>query len=176
MVLVEQATQEVPSASGAAEVSPSGLPQKKARNKLFIKKDTSDDDQPPSRLEQIPLEILAEILAYAPNPSVILSLARCSKYFCHTLVNNPSTAFIWRNARERFELTGGVKLPAPTRNLTEASYAAFVFDFGHCEICGTFIRSMHTSFALRARICNNVSVLHIIVGFLSNTSMTVVTL
>ncbi|KAI0729771.1 hypothetical protein C8Q72DRAFT_777268 [Fomitopsis betulina] len=122
MVLVEQATQEVPSASGAAEVSPSGLPQKKARNKLFIKTDTSDDDQPPSRLEQIPLEILAEILAYAPNPSVILSLARCSKYFCHTLVNNPSTAFIWRNARERFELTGGVKLPAPTRNFTEASH------------------------------------------------------
>ncbi|KZT65306.1 hypothetical protein DAEQUDRAFT_731572 [Daedalea quercina L-15889] len=114
-----------------------------------------DDGRRPCWLEDIPLEILAEILSYVPSPASVLALARCSKYFCNALVNNPSTTFIWRNARKRCcAYYYGTVLPEPTQNFTEASYAAFVFDGGNCEVCGKYTRRMYESFAIRARVCS----------------------
>ncbi|KAF9806262.1 hypothetical protein IEO21_08751 [Rhodonia placenta] len=70
---------------------------KKRRGKKKLPEDTM---LMPCYLQDLPLEILAEILSYASSPRDVLSLARCNKFFCHTLVNNPDTAFIWRRARE----------------------------------------------------------------------------
>ena len=136
-----------------AETSTAAPPKKKVCNRPF-KRAVGDDGRPPCYLDQMPLEILAEILSYVPSPANVLALARCSKYFCHTLVNNPSTTFIWRNARKCCV----PRLPEPTANFTEASYAAFVFDYGRCEICGVYARRMYESYSLRARICRSVSV------------------
>lgn len=82
-------------------------------------------------LERLPLELVAEVLSHASSPRDILALARCSKYFCRTLVNNPGTDFIWKQARARSYPT---PIPDPTPNFTEASYAAFLFDKGTCEV------------------------------------------
>ncbi|OBZ67539.1 hypothetical protein A0H81_12447 [Grifola frondosa] len=101
-------------------------------------------------IARVPVEILAEILSHVLSPADILALARCNKYFCATLVNNPSTTFIWRKARE---CCVPYPVPDPTPNFTEASYAAFLFDGGQCEICGTDTRRMYYSFSLRARLC-----------------------
>ena len=136
-------------------------PKKKTRTAAFFNKANGNDSRRPCYLERMPLEILAEILSYVPYPPSILALARCSKYFCHALVNNSSTTFIWRNARKRCILASGRKLPEPTANFTEASYAAFVFDYGHCEICKSYVRLHYTSYSLRTRVCQHVSVFHI---------------
>ncbi|TFY56728.1 hypothetical protein EVJ58_g7461 [Rhodofomes roseus] len=116
----------------AAEAPVETPPKKKARRSGFTKKAAANAERPPCHLTGMPVEILAEILSYIPSPATILALARCSKYLCNTLVNNPSTAFVWREARKR--CAQSYKLPEPTPNFTEASYAAFVFDGGKvCE-------------------------------------------
>ena len=151
------AASSVPEASlsnGLVETTAVAPSQKKPRTRLIPGKAGENNVRPPCYLDRMPLEILAEILLYAPSPAVVLALARCSKFFCHTLVNNPSTTFIWRNARKRCARN----LPEPTSNFTEASYAAFVFDYGKCEICGAYTRSMYKSYSLRARLCSRVSV------------------
>ena len=78
----------------------------------------------------LPLELLAEILS-TTSPKDVLAVARCSKFLCNTLANNKSAEFIWRSARK---LCKPYPLPDPTPNFTEASYAAFVFDHGNCEV------------------------------------------
>ena len=80
-------------------------------------------------LSHLPLEILAEVLLYT-TPRDILAVARTSKFFCNTLVD-PSSEFIWKGARTR---NSPIAIPDPTPNFTEASYAAFLFDYGECEV------------------------------------------
>jgi hypothetical protein len=83
-----------------------------------------------SCLELIPLEILAEVLSYVNSPKDVLSVARCSKHLCATLLN-PSNVIIWRRARRHCVVPG---LPAPLPGWSESAYAAFVFDEGHCYV------------------------------------------
>lgn len=82
------------------------------------------------RFSCLPLELLAEILSSTSSKDV-LAVARCSKSLCNILVDNESTEFIWRSARKQCK---PYPLRNPTPNFTEASYAAFVFDFGNCEV------------------------------------------
>ncbi|CCL99618.1 uncharacterized protein FIBRA_01636 [Fibroporia radiculosa] len=116
-----------PSAAAIHVSAPARKPAKLAKRKH---KHRNLGDSPPSYLDQTPLEILAEILSYCTSPRDILALARCSKLYCSTLVNNPATEFIWRKARARCVPE---PIPHPTPNFTEASYAAFLFDKGKCE-------------------------------------------
>lgn len=84
-----------------------------------------------SWLELIPLEILAEVLSYVNSPKDVLSVARCSKHLCATLLN-PANVMIWRRARRHCVVPN---LPPPLPGWSESAYAAFVFDEGHCCVC-----------------------------------------
>jgi F-box-like len=86
-----------------------------------------------SCLERIPLEILAEILSYVNSPKDVLSVARCSKHLCTTLVN-PSNVMIWRHARRHCVVPD---LPPPMPGWSEPAYAAFIFDPGSCYVSCT---------------------------------------
>ncbi|KAI5123768.1 hypothetical protein M0805_000357 [Coniferiporia weirii] len=101
-------------------------------------------------LSTLPLELLAEILTRT-SPKDMLSLARCSRYFCDILVKNPDATFIWRGARK----SCCPPVPDPTSNFTEPAYAAYIFDGGPCEQCGKYSNEFYKSFSLRLRICNN---------------------
>ncbi|OCH87233.1 hypothetical protein OBBRIDRAFT_796411 [Obba rivulosa] len=127
---------------------------RKSKKRLRLDPTASEEGEITTKecyLTKVPLEILAEILSHTSSPRDVLALARCSKYFCATLVK-PSSNFIWRHARERC-LPNPV--PDPLPNFTEASYAALLFDGGHCEICKKRSRAMYWSFLLRARFCDN---------------------
>ncbi|KAH8101110.1 hypothetical protein BXZ70DRAFT_1077240 [Cristinia sonorae] len=109
----------------------------------------SESDPPnPHYLDRLPLEILAEILLHTASPRDVLSVARCSKFLCATLVNNPATTYIWKHLRGKFH-----RVPDPTPNWTEASYAAFIFGPSTCESCGKTITKYPYSVALRLRLC-----------------------
>lgn len=127
------------------------------------------DEQIQCYLTHLPMEIIAEVLSYT-TPRDILALARSNKFFCATLVDNPSSAFIWKKSRSRCLPE---PIPDPTPNFTEASYAAFLFDSGECEVsisylvtrhmlnlyqwCKKKTKAMYASFSLRLRLCNKVS-------------------
>ncbi|KAF8496548.1 hypothetical protein F5888DRAFT_1890115 [Russula emetica] len=102
-----------------------------------------------SCLELIPLEILAEVLSYVNSPKDVLSVARCSKHLCATLLN-PSNVMIWRRARHHCVVPD---LPPPLPGWSESAYAAFVFDEGHCYVCHVTTKRMFWSFVARVRIC-----------------------
>ncbi|KAI0676457.1 hypothetical protein C8Q78DRAFT_997613 [Trametes maxima] len=105
-----------------------------------------------SPLTVLPLELLAEVLSYSSSPRDVLSLSRTCKYFHTTLVNNPSTDFIWRQARTQPALGA---IPDPMPGMSEATCAALLFDSGVCENCGKKTHVGFYSFALRVRICDN---------------------
>ena len=86
-----------------------------------------------SRLDVVPVEILAEILHHVTSPKDVLSVARCNKRLRATLLN-PSNVMIWRHARSNCVVPD---LPPPPPNLNEATYAAFIFDSGICYVCRT---------------------------------------
>jgi hypothetical protein len=69
-----------------------------------------------------PLEILAEILSYVNSPQDILSVARCSKHLCTTLVNT-SNVMIWRRARRRCVVPDP---PPPIPGWSEPAYASYL--------------------------------------------------
>jgi hypothetical protein len=83
-----------------------------------------------SRLDRVPLEILAEILLYMNSPKDVLSVARCSKNLCATLLN-PSNVMIWRRARLHCVVPD---LPPPPPGWSESAYAALIFDGGNCYV------------------------------------------
>ena len=85
---------------------------------------------PRSYLDHIPLEILAEILSYVNSPQDVLSVARCNKHLCATLLS-PSNETIWRRARRHCIVPG---LPSPLPGWGEPAYAAFIFDAGNCYV------------------------------------------
>lgn len=86
-------------------------------------------------LTRLPLELLADVLSYMPSTRDVLALARTSKHFCSILVNNPATVFIWRHARARCVLGA---IPELLPGMGEATYAAFLFDSGICEVRKTY--------------------------------------
>jgi hypothetical protein len=112
-------------------VSPS-CSGKRARSTTLLQEGSKLEPQ--CHLTRIPMELLAEILLYLPSTKCILAVARCSKYFCDTLVTNKSSVFIWRNVRAACK---PYAIPEPTPNFTEPAYAAFIFDGGECEVRGT---------------------------------------
>ncbi|KAH9941639.1 uncharacterized protein BXZ73DRAFT_41589 [Epithele typhae] len=124
-------------------------------------------------IASVPLEILAEMLSYTVSPRDVLAVARTCKYFCAALVNNPSTTFIWRQARARC-------LPKPIpdfpSNFTEASFAAFLFDHKTCDVCGDRVRGMYRSFSLRIVVCSKVELMppreHLLTRIQEDTSAT----
>ena len=90
-----------------------------------------DATSQPSHLDIVPVEILAEILYFVTSPKDVLSVARCNKRLCATLLN-PSNVMIWRHARSRCIVPG---LPLPPPGWSEPAYAAFIFDGGNCHVC-----------------------------------------
>lgn len=106
----------------------------------------------PSGLSRLPVELLAEIMLYFTSTKMLLNVARSSKDLCLTLVN-PAFSFIWRSVRG----SCCVPIPDPTPNFAEPAYAAFIFDGGECEVCNQATKAMYCSFALRVRLCGNVS-------------------
>ncbi|KAI0261582.1 hypothetical protein BC834DRAFT_458879 [Gloeopeniophorella convolvens] len=103
----------------------------------------------PSALDILPVEILAEVLSHVNSPKDVLSVARCNKNLRATLLN-PSNVVIWRRAREQCIVPG---LPPPLPGWSELAYAAFIFDPGCCDVCGSLTNRMFFSFVVRARIC-----------------------
>lgn len=95
---------------------------------------------PKCYLDRLPLEILAEVLLNTASPRDILAVARCSKFLCVTLVNNPATVYIWKLLRQKFH-----SIPDPTPNWTESSYAVFLFDDSNCEVRFRLLCSRFTS-------------------------------
>jgi hypothetical protein len=112
-------------------------PSRKIQKTLRMLEHAEDVVLPkPSQLSRMPFELLAEILTYTTSPKDILAVARCSKYFCDTLVRNEASYFIWRRLRAQCIPE---PIPDPTPNFTEPSYAAFLFDGGECEVDWTQI-------------------------------------
>ncbi|KAF9078708.1 hypothetical protein BDP27DRAFT_1281459 [Rhodocollybia butyracea] len=100
-------------------------------------------------LTNLPLELLAEILLYTASPKAILSVARCSKFLCLTLLH-PRNQYLWKSSRQNCLPT---PLPEPCPQFTEAAFVAFVFDAGPCEICGNIVDGFK-SYGLQARLCD----------------------
>ncbi|KAJ7512674.1 hypothetical protein B0H11DRAFT_1946827 [Mycena galericulata] len=99
----------------------------------------------------LPFELIAEILIYTASPKDVLSVARCNKYLCTTLLRENS-AFIWRSVRKN---CAPAPLPDPQAiHLTESAFAALVFDPGHCMECGKLTLNMFSSWSLRVRFCS----------------------
>jgi len=102
----------------------------------------SEPLSPSCLIIKLPLELFAEILLYTASPRDVLSVARCCKFFCATLLN-PSSSYIWKGVRTTYP----VPLPDPISTFTEASYAAFMFDAEPCEVrCSTSPSMMCISF------------------------------
>ncbi|KAJ3715143.1 hypothetical protein C8R42DRAFT_632509 [Lentinula raphanica] len=120
-----------------------------SRNRKKAKTTVQSPSSTACHIKKLPIELLAEILLYSKSPKDILALARCSKYFCKTLLHE-SNQFIWRYVRKHCILE---PLPEPCARFTESSFAALVFDDGPCEMCGKIV-SVHKSFAVRLRICS----------------------
>ncbi|KAH9074257.1 hypothetical protein EDB83DRAFT_2219195 [Lactarius deliciosus] len=103
-----------------------------------------------SRLDIVPVEILAEILYYVTSPKDVLSVARCNRRLRTTLLN-PSNIMIWRRARSHCIVPG---LPPPPPGWSESAYAAFIFDAGNCHVCRISIptRSL-CPYSTRSAVC-----------------------
>ena len=110
---------------------PTLSPKKKPRTSLSACLPKSESASRQSLFLTLPLELLAEILVQTNSPRDVLAVARTSKFFCSTLVCNPAANFIWRIVRKKCLPS---PLPDPTSNFSEAAYAAFVYDGGHCEV------------------------------------------
>ncbi|KAH9164864.1 hypothetical protein EDB89DRAFT_1837322, partial [Lactarius sanguifluus] len=117
-------------------------------------------------LDIVPVEILAEILYYVTSPKDVLSVARCNRRLCTTLLN-PSNVMIWRRARSHCIVPG---LPPPPPGWSESAYAAFIFDAGNCDVCYVWTQRMFISFVIRARLCGKVctiSIEHLVLRILA---------
>ncbi|KAJ6588847.1 hypothetical protein B0H19DRAFT_1101444 [Mycena capillaripes] len=114
-------------------------------------KSNSESTLPSAHIFSLPFELIAEILVYTASPKDVLTLARCSKSLCNTLLREES-GFIWRSVRSNC-LPG--PLPDPQAiNLSESAFAALVFDGGNCTGCGKATPNMFSSWSLRLRFCS----------------------
>ncbi|KAG8868992.1 hypothetical protein FRB97_001748 [Tulasnella sp. 331] len=101
-------------------------------------------------LQALPFETLAEILAYSSILS-ILSIARCSRWLCHTLTQHDA-AIIWKEARARCAVE---PIPDPPPNLSEHAYASALFDGGECLICKTEVKGPPKYFPIKLFLCSS---------------------
>jgi hypothetical protein len=121
-----------------------------------------------SCLERIPLETRAldEVLSYVTPPQDVLSVTRCSKHLCPTLLN-PSNVMIWRRARRHCVVPD---LPPPLPGWSEPAYAAFIFDlfrmasgseFGSASVVKSFLSVLQciSSFTTLLTTANKVTML-----------------
>ena len=129
--------QSIPTSSTAVELR-HGEPQNKDEpllKKSRLEHECSDNAPMEAKISpflSLPLELLAEILILTESPKHVLAVARSCKFLCTTLLE-PSTTFIWRTTRK---ICKPEALPEPFSTFTEASYAAFAFDGGRCEVSG----------------------------------------
>ncbi|KAI0356088.1 hypothetical protein OH77DRAFT_1402228 [Trametes cingulata] len=123
---------------------------KKRRSNPPAADGTLENRIPRCLLQNLPLELLAEILSYTSSTRDVLALSRTNRHFRSVLVNSPATDFIWRHARARYVLGA---IPDPLPGLAEATYAALLFDSGVCEVCRKNTHMPYHSYALRARLC-----------------------
>nr|GAT60455.1 predicted protein [Mycena chlorophos] len=113
---------------------------------------STEDDAPRSPLfVNLPFELVAEILLYTRSTKDILATARTCRFLCNTLLRKESES-IWKYARAHI-------LPAPLPDpkdagLSEAAFAAMLFDYGPCANCGRNSQNMLSSFSLRIRFCS----------------------
>ena len=107
-------------------------PLKKPRSEEHERSTHTHTEASLSPFQNLPLELLGEILILTESPKHVLAVARSSKFLC-TILLDPSSAYIWRAARK---ICKPKALPEPFPIFTEASYAAFVFDGGRCEASG----------------------------------------
>ncbi|KAJ7266961.1 hypothetical protein B0H12DRAFT_1179422 [Mycena haematopus] len=125
-------------------------PHKRSR-KTKSSRLNSDDVLPASaHILGLPFELIAETLVCTASPMAVLAVARCNKYLCNTLLR-PESEFIWRSVRRNCLPE---PLPDPLPFLSEAGFAAMVFDPGHCASCGTMTYNMFSSWSLRVRFCS----------------------
>lgn len=124
---------EIPNSSPTDQVA---IVKKKARTKGPQANESHEATVKPCHIMSMPFEILAEILLYTTSPRDVLAVARCSKFFCATLLY-PTAVYIWKNARKVCR----PPLPEPLPIYTESSFAALVFDGGECEVSG--VTSLH---------------------------------
>ncbi|KXN84386.1 hypothetical protein AN958_12645 [Leucoagaricus sp. SymC.cos] len=129
-----------------------------------------------SPLTHVPFDVLLEILKNTGHPGDLLAVARTCKDLCQKLTD-PSAFPLWKKMREKIGLPNpvGKKYRAevedahtndgPAMEITgvqnfvhnEPAYAAFVFDGGVCEVRGKETKRSYHSFALRIRLCGEVS-------------------
>ncbi|THV01980.1 hypothetical protein K435DRAFT_749946 [Dendrothele bispora CBS 962.96] len=128
---------------------PKQSPQRPLAKKLRVARAHAASEPRQCGFLRLPVELLAEVLLSTSSPRDVLAVARCSKYHCNTLMS-PSNQFIWKHTRQYCK---PAPLPDPPKKFTEASYAAFLFDAGVCEACGTVVKEMMDSFGLRLRLC-----------------------
>lgn len=79
----------------------------------------------------LPIELIAEVLSHTTSPRDVLALARTNRHFHAVLVNNRASDFIWRRVRAQ-SLPGPI--PDPPSGLSEAAFAALLFDSKICEV------------------------------------------
>ncbi len=82
-------------------------------------------------LQQLPLELLLQILSYS-TVTTMLSVARTCKWLLNTVVD-PLHSSIWVAARKCFLPEAP---PEPTSNVTEIAYASILFEGGTCYVSG----------------------------------------
>ncbi|KAG8951464.1 hypothetical protein FRC04_005996 [Tulasnella sp. 424] len=124
-------------ASQRGSSTSASTPQSKER--VFVKyrkfrRKRACDSIPPSEivpkkdfLQRLPLEILAEILAFT-SPATVLAVARTCKWLCQTLTHE-DRAFIWKVARKHSPVG---MVPDPPPGVPEPAYASAIFDPGYC--------------------------------------------
>ncbi|KAI0763106.1 hypothetical protein BD413DRAFT_215713 [Trametes elegans] len=133
------------------------MPQLRSRKKARFSADPTTQNAPEEailrkcHLARLPFELLAEVLSYMRSSRDVLALSRTSRHFREILVDNPATDFIWREARARCS-TGPI--PDPLPSLSEARYAAFLYNSGRCEICNKKTSRPYHSVSLRVRTCD----------------------
>ncbi|KAG6901598.1 hypothetical protein C0995_010159 [Termitomyces sp. Mi166 len=120
----------------------SGLGGKKRRRTEDLLQ--GDNIIPRHLFDTLPFEIIAEILLYTNSPRDVVAVARCSKFFCQTLVH-PASDYIWKNVRKAYSLPP----PEPMSIFTEASYSVFLFGGGTCEACGKYTEALYSAFGTR---------------------------
>lgn len=97
---------------------------------LELEEEAPSSPQPRSHLENLPVELLSEVLRYMPSPNDILNITRTSRFLCLTLLNKGNVQ-IWVTARKNC-VAGEV--PEPPPGWSEPAHAAFIFDGGKCEV------------------------------------------
>jgi hypothetical protein len=98
-------------------------------------KNTADEASTETNaLGKLPVELLNESFSYL-NSIDLLAVAMSGKHACQILTD-PKSNFVWKRARNNFNLDKPV--PDPPPNLTEPAYAHFLFKIKYCAVSSVF--------------------------------------